>query len=102
MLAGSTRDERDFLCRCTSRYALLERLLGEVQLAVSGTELRDLIEGLDSDPSGYADCDAALAAALASDRDLQRARASRAAGAASVQRQDAVPANQLTAAGASA
>jgi hypothetical protein len=102
MLAGTRREERDWLALCTGRYALLERLLSELQSAAGPAYLRHVTSGLDADPSCYADSDDALAAALTSDRALQRALARRSGGSASGRALDALRSSLPVPAGASA
>lgn len=60
--------EQAFLRRCTSRYALLERLLGLLVERFPAQEIRELMESIDTDPGRYAHLEAALA-------DLRRADA---------------------------
>jgi hypothetical protein len=102
LLAGSTPDERDYLGCCTRRYALLERLLGELQMAVGAASLRDVALDLDADPACYADSGSALAAALAGDRALDRALAQRPGRKVSARTPGAARASRPMAADASA
>jgi hypothetical protein len=72
MLALLPKLERILLDRCTERYALLERLLGVLlERGTTPEQLRDMLDHVHTDPARYSGFSAALAQAMACDRDLR-------------------------------
>lgn len=70
MLTSDPGDERHLLELCTLRYALLERLLGELAVGVGPAHLRRLLECDDSDDVQPANLEVALATAFNCDCGL--------------------------------
>lgn len=63
--------EQALLARCTDRYALLERLIGLlVESSMTPEQVRELLDGIESDPSRYGSFKLALAEARAAEAEL--------------------------------